>query len=430
LLLACASLVLTTGTAGAHPLSTTAVLLDVGASQVTGEVQLPVDRLAIAVSRPDLTTEVAARPATTEELRRYVAAHLWVTGTSDAAPWGVAVTGGRIQTIDSVDHLVYAVTFRPPTGRVTDFQLHDDAIVARLISHRVFVSSRTAGTDAYTAVGVIDWESQTLAVPAGGATGQQGFVPAGQLGVHHIADGADHLLFLLMLLLPSPLLARRGRWVRPGADGTAVHLRRSCWRVVHVVTAFAVGHSITLALAAFGLVHVPTRVVESMIALSILVSGVHAVRPIVGGGETWIAAGFGLMHGLAFAALLGELELSRTSLVTELLGFNVGIELTQLLVVALVMPSLMVLSRTRAYPVVRIAVAGFGIVLAGAWLLERTALISTNPLEPVPDALVAHPFVAVAVLALVAASVRSVPGWRAPPQSTDRVDSPIVTTSG
>jgi hypothetical protein len=123
-------------------------------------------------------------------------------------------------------------------------------------------------------------------MPAGGSGS------AVQLGVEHIGEGADHLLFLVMLLLPAPLLARRGRWVRTD------NLRRSCLRVVHVVTAFAVGHSITLALAALGYLSVPTRVVESLIALSILAAGVHAIKAIVRGGEVWIAAGFGLMHGL------------------------------------------------------------------------------------------------------------------------------------
>jgi hypothetical protein len=86
--------------------------------------------------------------------------------------------------------------------------------------------------------------------------------------------------------------------------------------------------------------------------------------PIVRGGEIWIAAGFGLMHGLAFATLLGRLDLTRGSLVTELLGFNLGIELTRLLVVALIMPSLLALSRTQLYPAVRAALANGGIVLA------------------------------------------------------------------
>jgi HupE / UreJ protein len=121
----------------------------------------------------------------------------------------------------------------------------------------------------------------------------------------------------------------------------------------------------------------------------------------------WIATGFGLMHGLAFATLLGQLDLSRTSLVTALLGFNLGIELTQLLVVALIMPSLIVLSRTPLYPVVRVALAGVGIVLAAAWLAERTTLTASNPLEPVTTTLVAHPFLTAATLACVATIARS-----------------------
>ena len=141
-----------------------------------------------------------------------------------------------------------------------------------------------------------------------------------------------------------------------------------------------------------------------MIALSILVSAVHAVRPVVRGGEVWIAAGFGLMHGLAFATLLGGLDLGTGSLVTELRGFNLGIELSQLLVVALIMPSLIVLSATRIYPAVRSVLAILGILLAAAWLAERTTLIRTNPFDVVAKILVEHPFHVAAVLACVAAT--------------------------
>lgn len=165
------------------------------------------------------------------------------------------------------------------------------------------------------------------------------------------------------------------------------------------------GHSLTLALAALGYVSVPTRIVESLIAVSIVVSGVHAIRPIARGGEVWIAAGFGLMHGLAFAALLGQLDLGRGSLVVELLGFNLGIELTQLIVVALVMPSLIVLSRSHVYPAVRTGLAVLGVVLATGWLAERTSLISADPLESVATALVAYPFAVPAALALAAVAV-------------------------
>jgi hypothetical protein len=119
------------------------------------------------------------------------------------------------------------------------------------------------------------------------------------------------------------------------------------------------------------MIDVPSRPVETLIALSIAVSAVHALRPLVARGEVFIAAGFGLVHGLAFASLIGDLGLDRGSLVTTLLGFNLGIELTQLLVVALVMPSLIVLAGTAVYPAFRIGVALIGLLFSGSWMLER-----------------------------------------------------------
>ncbi|MGW1622200.1 HupE/UreJ family protein [Streptomyces sp. NPDC002172] len=390
--------------ADAHPLSTTAILLDVAPEKVTGKVELPIDRLAIALDQP-LTAKTVVKPAKLEELRRYVRGHT-SAADPDGTRWTTTVGGGRVQRVDGVDHLVFDLVLQPPTGTVHDFRLTYDAIVHHLLSHQILVSLRPEGSDSYTTVGVLDWQQHTLAIPAAGASSEHGFTTAVHLGIRHIAEGADHLLFLIMLLLPAPLLARRGRWVR------ADDLRRNCVRVVHVVTAFAVGHSITLALAALGYVSAPTRVVESLIALSILVSGIHAVRPLVPGGEAWIAAGFGLMHGLAFAALLGGLDLGQGSLVTTLLGFNLGIELTQLMVVALLMPSLLILSRTRIYPAVRLTIAAIGIVLAAAWLAERTTLLANNPLNRVTDALIAHPFLVAGALAAVAAASWSVPDLR------------------
>jgi HupE/UreJ protein len=140
------------------------------------------------------------------------------------------------------------------------------------------------------------------------------------------------------------------------------------------------------------------------------VSAVDAIRPLVSRGEPLIAAGFGLVHGLAFATLLGGLGLHGFALVSSLLGFNLGIELTQLLVVALVMPSLYLLSRTPAlYGVVRVGIAVFGLVLSGAWLLERTTVIGGDPFAGVSGALIDHPFTVVAALALFAAITSSIP---------------------
>ena len=135
-----------------------------------------------------------------------------------------------------------------------------------------------------------------------------------RLGMRHIAEGTYHLLFLLALLLPAPLMVVGSRWAGFG------DVRHTLLRTFRVVTAFTLGHSITLALAALGAVRVPSRPVEVLIAVSILVSAVHALRPLFPGREAAIAAFFGLVHGLAFAATLGELGLGWWERVTACSG--------------------------------------------------------------------------------------------------------------
>lgn len=186
-----------------------------------------------------------------------------------------------------------------------------------------------------------------------------------RLGIHHIAEGTDHLLFLLALLLPAPLLALGSRW------GGFAGVRRSLAQILKVVTAFTVGHSITLALAALGTVHVASRPIEVLIAVSILVSAAHALRPLFPGREAVVAAFFGLIHGLAFASTLGQLGFGRWERVAGILGFNLGIETMQLTVVVAIMPSLVLLSRTRAYSVLRISGAIFAGFASAGWIAER-----------------------------------------------------------
>jgi HupE / UreJ protein len=143
-------------------------------------------------------------------------------------------------------------------------------------------------------------------------------------GFHHVLEGVDHLLFLIAVLLPAPLIAAAGRWRRgTGPVSTAK-------AVLRVVTAFTLGHSITLIAAAVGWITVPSRPVEVLIAASVGVAAVHAVRPLAARGEAILATGFGLVHGLAFAGVLSDLGIDGTTSLLSLLAFNVGIELAQL----------------------------------------------------------------------------------------------------
>jgi hypothetical protein len=226
-----------------------------------------------------------------------------------------------------------------------------------------------------------------------------GFRGAFRMGARHIAAGTDHLLFLLALLLPSPLLPWRGRWSQ------GVPVTRTLGRVTAIVTAFTLGHSLTLALSVFGIVRLPARPVEVLIAVSILASAIHAIRPVFPGREPVVAACFGLIHGLAFASALDELGFGPQYKVITLFGFNLGIEFMQLVAVGAVIPSLLLLSRTTAYPVFRIAGAGFAAVSAAAWIADRAFGLS-NGVEPLVEA-AAHRAPAIGVgLFLFAASCR------------------------
>jgi hypothetical protein len=329
-------------------------------------------------------------------------------GGTDGAASTVRVGRGTVQQISGAPAFVVPLTMRPPDGRdVGDFRLRYDVIIEQLVTHRALVSVRTdfdqgiVSTDDAKPVGIFDWNHHVLTVPADGGSWVRGMVASSRLGVEHVSGGSDHLLFLLMLLLPAPLVAVGGRW-RRGPSG-----RRSAIRVVHVVSAFAVGHSTTLVLAGLGVIHVPSRPIETLIAASIAVSALHAIRPLVVRGDVLIASGFGLVHGLAFASALSELGLTRGSLVSSLFGFNIGIEITQLLVVALVMPSLVLLARTTWYTPFRLALAGTGCAFATSWMLERATITPSDPFLPVTEWLVGHPFIIAAAMAVLALLARS-----------------------
>jgi hypothetical protein len=250
--------------------------------------------------------------------------------------------------------------------------LEDDVITDTLPSHAVLVSVRSDWNSSTFAnepelLGVLNGEERSIDIDRNAGGWSHGFASIFHLGVRHIAEGTDHLLFLLALLLPAPLLYHAGAW------GRFAGVRHGFVQILKVVTAFTVGHSITLALAATGLVRVPGRPIEILIAVSILVSAIHALRPIFPGREAFIAAGFGLVHGLAFASTLADLGLRGWERAASILAFNLGIEAMQLVVVVVIMPSLMLLSRTALYTPFRLAGALFAGLAACGWIIERVS---------------------------------------------------------
>ena len=185
-------------------------------------------------------------------------------------------------------------------------------------------------------------------------------------GVWHIWIGFDHILFLLSLLLPVVLVRRAGAWRGVGRFGEA--LREVLW----VVTSFTVAHSITLSLAALGVVSLPSRLVESAIALSVVLAALNNLKPVVQARRWLIAFVFGLIHGFGFASVLADLGLPQNALVLSLVGFNVGVEAGQLAIVAAFLPVAFWLRNTPLY-LRGVFVGGsvLTLLIALVWLAER-----------------------------------------------------------
>ncbi|MBI3095801.1 MAG: HupE/UreJ family protein [Rhodocyclales bacterium] len=185
-------------------------------------------------------------------------------------------------------------------------------------------------------------------------------------GIWHIWIGFDHILFLLSLLLPAVLVHEARRW-----RGVA-NFRLALVEVLWVVTAFTVAHSITLSLAALGLVSLPSRLVEAAIAASVVLAAANNLKPLVERRRWMVAFGFGLIHGFGFASVLAELGLPRETLVLSLLGFNLGVETGQLAIVAAFLPLAYALRGTGFYRrVVFIGGSLATLAIALLWFVER-----------------------------------------------------------
>ncbi len=192
------------------------------------------------------------------------------------------------------------------------------------------------------------------------------FLSYGREGVWHIWIGYDHILFLLSLLLPAVLLRQRRQWLPVARFGDAF------WDVFKIVTSFTVAHSITLSLAALGAISLPSRLVESAIAASVVLAALNNLAPVVGGRRWVVAFAFGLIHGFGFASVLAELGLPRDALVLALVGFNVGVEAGQLAIVAAFLPLAYVIRASWFYR--RVVLFGGSVAIAAValvWLLER-----------------------------------------------------------
>lgn len=185
-------------------------------------------------------------------------------------------------------------------------------------------------------------------------------------GIWHIWKGFDHVLFLISLLLPAVLIYDHKKWQ------AAPHFKAPLLDILKVVTAFTLAHSITLTLATLQVISLPSRWVESVIALSIVLAAVNNLYPFVLGRRWLVAFIFGLIHGFGFATVLADLGLQHSTLAIALIGFNVGVEVGQLCIVSAFVPIAYALRHSNFYQKTIFYIGSALIMLlASIWFVER-----------------------------------------------------------
>ncbi|MDN3676167.1 HupE/UreJ family protein [Flavobacterium paronense] len=294
--------------------------------------------------------------------------------------WKMELIDYKIQStsaafVGKYNEIIFRLKFIPnKNSNYRDFTIHYDAIMHEITNHQalIYINSdwENGIHDDCQQIGIIERDVPTntiypLHISLEKGSNWKGFKSMVSLGIKHISEGTDHLLFLLVLLLSAPLISINKKWIGSG------NIKYALIRILKIATAFTIGHSITLFIGSFGLITPNTIWVEILIALSILITAIHAIKPIFPNKEIYIASGFGLIHGLAFATILANLNLETNKLILSLLGFNVGIELMQLFAIIMVMPWLLYLSPFRIYKWIRIIGASFAGIASVAWAIER-----------------------------------------------------------
>jgi hypothetical protein len=363
LLLLCA---LALHTAEAHIASNGFLSLDIEGRTLTGTIELAMRDAELAVgldSNGDGQITWGELRSHQPELDAYLQTHLLISAASKSCDLSTAA----LQINERVDGNYLwlpftAVCSEQPDQINLEYHLLDDIDP----SHRGLLTLTAWGT---TQTAVLGGKRGKQLFAIGAPTRWHAFGEYLTTGVWHIWSGIDHLLFLLSLLLPAVLLRKDKQW-------QPVALARPAFiNIVKVVSAFTLAHSITLSLAAFDVVRLPSRITESVIAASIVVAALNNLYPKVTEGRWRIAFLFGLLHGFGFASVLADMGLPSGARLLSLIAFNLGVEAGQLAVVLAVMPLAYLLRATRFY---RRGVMPWGssaiAVLALVWFVQRATV--------------------------------------------------------
>jgi hypothetical protein len=354
---------LAAGSAGAHPAPFSYLDLRLGGDGIDGSLVIHDLDVAhdVGVDRPERFADPAFAEQYRDQLSRLMDSRLglFVDGRRVSVSW----TG--LETLPERQSLrlrFRAGDARPGRVRVDTVVFPYDPIHQTFLNvyeddelrHQAILDQQRSAYDYYAGT----WQGATAVMAV--------FIPA---GIEHIVIGPDHVLFLVGLLL----------------------LGGTVWRLTTIVTAFTLGHSVTLSLAALDVVSPPAAIVEPVIALSIVFVGADNLLVLRdrarAGADThhttsprdiraWVAGAFGLIHGFGFASVLKEFGLPLTALGWSLFSFNFGVEIGQLAIVFVVAAALATLRRRDPGLARHLVIAGSMVVIAAGtyWFVERVFL--------------------------------------------------------
>lgn len=367
--LAALLLLLTAGTAAAHKPSDSYLSLQVDGAQITGRWDIALRDLDLALGLDaDGDGRITWGEVRTRHADIAALAGAGLALQADGQPCTLTVGTQQVDEHSDGAYSVLPLTVtcpRAPAALALDYRL----FAAIDPQHRGLLNlSASGGTRSAILGPPAPVQRFTLAE----VSRWRQFIDYAADGVWHIWIGFDHILFLLSLLLPAV-----GTWVRPAGGGRLAwqpvpRLSVAAWEVLRVVTAFTLAHSVTLTLATLGWVALPSRLVESTIAASVVLAALNNVWPLFQGRRWAVAFCFGLIHGFGFASVLADLGLPRDALALALLGFNLGVEGGQLAIVAAFGPLAFVLRRSGFYRRVVLWGGSLAIAaLAAVWFAER-----------------------------------------------------------
>lgn len=377
--------------ASAHSLEDSYLYLEVADVALGGRVEMPMDDLEVALgvefaaSGDALVDEIEA---VRDDVEAYLDEHVMLG--ADGSTWAIEYTdiellaqgepadGNYVLFFFEVDAPAEIprqldVTFDPFFDEIDD---RGGLVLIANDWQGGIIDNYEEGLFTFSA------NDRSTVVDLGSSSQWSNFTASIGAGVDHIKTGPDHILFVLVLMLPAVLVFRNG-WQPANRFGAAL------WRILKIVTMFTVAHSITFVLAGLDWLPLPpSKFVETVIAASIAAAALHNLNPLMPNREALIAFVFGLIHGMGFASLVAELDVSTKTQLVSLLGRNVGIEIGQAVVVLLTFPALYLLRRTPVYrPVFVVGSIGLAAVAIG-WMIERifeTDLKINTPVELVTE---------------------------------------------